>query len=165
MGRGGLASSLLSQAPARRRQHPSVSCGIKEPPAAFGVTVPHGTAAPGGGFGVGRGLNAGKASVLGEAAELPTQSQQVGSCPHPWPCRWEMGTLLSAAPGLERGCRSRPALRGLFAVENAARREGQDWDPVPYPVCVSQRARTLGYAGKTRHRFLGSLSLLWDTSG
>lgn len=32
-------------------------------------------------------------------------------------------------------------------------------------VCVSQRARMLGYAGKTRHRFLGSLSLLWDTSG
>lgn len=55
-------------------------------------------------------------------------------------CRWGMGTLLWQL--LELCRQSHPALRGLFAAENTSRRERQDWNPVPCPVCVSQRAQT-----------------------
>lgn len=74
----GITSSLLSPAPRRQSS-------TKEPPAAFGVTVPHTTAAPRAHFTVGRGFSAGK---------VAKPSQQV------WAVQMGNGDAPGAAPSL-----------------------------------------------------------------
>lgn len=133
----GITSSLLSPAPRRQSS-------TKEPPAAFGVTVPHTAAAPRAHFTVGRGFSAGK---------VAKPSQQV------WAVQMGNGNAPGAAPSPELCACPRCSLRSAWKhIQEGKAALGS------CSLCSGCLPESTSTDGKGS-RGLGSLPLLWDSSG